>query len=346
MASRKKENFKEKNTILKYVTKTKTKTNIEQCDNIPNFVQKKISAEIEKVQNVKVINDSKCDQVKELQKQLEIEKKKNEKLSIDLKKSVAIIKEAGTINLNKDIQMDKLMKRFQTTSISSGVQPKLFTEFNGLFDNEQLRKLRSISSGKSKDSNFVLNCMRYLYPHPSVLENRSVTGRQFKKMKKAELTPEKVRVVTRMLAERLNSEEGIDDSTVSQRLHNVKTLIRYAITKLRQSKAPVQSNIQAERPFNESNETDNVQWPSVPDQQAHNNSTVSPNSMYPYPNPHPFTHFSHSNSLPYSYPYSYVPIQQPNYIAQFPQLNNQFYASSSSPNYAQTNPHFNQFNEQ
>lgn len=80
----------------------------------------------------------------------------------------------STINMNKDIQIEKLCKKLQCVTFDSErdkQNPTLFTEYSGIFTETQLKKLRSFKSGKSTDSTFILNIMRFLYPELSVLNN-------------------------------------------------------------------------------------------------------------------------------------------------------------------------------
>lgn len=163
---------------------------------------------------------------------------------------MALIKEASAINLNKDIKIENLTKQLKKTSLDPPLKfdaidsplkfdakengnQTLFSEFDGVFSKQQLKKLRSIPSGKKKDSTFVLACMRFLYPDTNILKNRSVTGRTFKKEKKREMTPTKVKFITKILNERLVSENGLDQF---DRLERVNKLMKDAIMKLKPSK--------------------------------------------------------------------------------------------------------------
>lgn len=103
-----------------------------------------------------------------------IEKNKNEKLASDLQKSVALLKESASVNLDKDVQIAKLSEKI-SLSDPKIIDESLFDEFSGVFKKNELRKWRSKSSGQSNDSTFVLNCMRFLYTDLSILNNLSVT---------------------------------------------------------------------------------------------------------------------------------------------------------------------------
>lgn len=172
--------------------------------------------------------------MKELENELLEEKQKNLKLSNDLKASVGLLKNVNTINMSKDIQIDHLNKKLKyTSSPALSNEDQLFKEFSSIFDQNQLKNLRSISSGKSKDSTFVMMAMRFLYPDPTVLNNRSVTGKMRNKIKKTKMTPRKMEIITKMMSQRVNSERGIDSMLVSQRIERIKKLVRDAISKLK-----------------------------------------------------------------------------------------------------------------
>lgn len=108
----------------------------------------------------------------------------------------------------------------------------LYDEFGNFFDKDELKQLRSIPAGKSKDSTFILTCMRFLYRDLSVLNNRSVTGRAFKKQKKTPLSPWKSTLIKKMLNQRLESENGLDEVVILERMRNVVRLMKNAIGKL------------------------------------------------------------------------------------------------------------------
>lgn len=200
---------------------------------ISNFIEEKLAgnrepknlhAEIEKIpSNIDVAGE------------LKQEKEKNNKLTDDLKKSVALIKEITQMNLSKDLQIERLSKQLNSVSLNSksfNPNESLFSAFSGIFAKDQLKELRSISSGKRRDSTFVLRCMRFMYPDANALNNISVTGKKFKGLVKNKMSEDNVKIITKMLNERLVSEES-DEVFILQRLSNVKKLIRDAITKLK-----------------------------------------------------------------------------------------------------------------
>lgn len=301
----------QKNSILKFLVKDKKKAG--ECSketSLSQFTEEKINGQLSEQKSNKyndLISESKGadDLEKELvaekeknevllavKKELAAEKEKNQVLLADLRMSMALIKDASAINLNKDIKIENLTKQLKRTSIESkpllkfdaktSVDQTLFSEFDDVFSKEQLKKLRSISSGKKKDSTFVLACMRYLYPDTNILKDRSVTGRSFKKEKKREMTPTKVKIIRRILNERLNSEKDLDESESFQRLDRAKKLMKDAIMKLKKSK-PVPFGIE---PTDTSELSTTVQPIAM---KPSNPTTIIPQSIFPYAY-HPFGH--------------------------------------------------------
>lgn len=82
-----------------------------------------------------------------------------------------------------------------------------------------MKELRSIASGKRRDSMFVLKCMAFLYPDKNVLNNISVTGKTFKGLAKDKMPEDYSKFLKRMLNERLASEET-DEVLILLRLGN------------------------------------------------------------------------------------------------------------------------------
>lgn len=146
-----------------------------------------------------------------------------------------MIKEFSTLNLKKDIEIEALSRQLSTVSIDSS--DTLFIEFDSIFKKEQLKQLRSIPSGKSRDSTFVLTCMRFLYPNQIDLLNISVTGRKAKNEKKEKMCQENIEILKKMLKQRLLSEDSLDALSISKRMKNVNKLIKDAIYKIKAPKS-------------------------------------------------------------------------------------------------------------
>lgn len=350
---------KKKQCLSKFINK-KLNEPLKQ-NNIFDYITRKIkivnnetSAEIEKTEQAveTPVNESECEKkVFELENQLTIEKKKNEKLVNDLKRSMALLKESSSINLDKDIQIGILNKKIGGGDQHDKNRETLFKDFEHVLESKQLKELRSIRSGQSGDSTFILKCMKFFYPDRSKLDDRSVTGRQNKKIKKQPITPSKLKMITRMLSERIESENGVDDFYASKRLGRIKKLICDAISKLKTKKTTQNStdhqHLPNYQPYHSSQSYN--QEPSVhrthtstqqfSDQQNHQNlQLINYHSFQPY-NQKSFvnqTHastqqiFDHQNqqnhqpinqhsSQPYSYqyqPWSYQPYDMYNYQPQ------------------------------
>lgn len=219
----------QKNTILNYI-ENKEQTNV----SINSFIEKKIAAQAQKIQDQKEETEE-VRKLNELQIELKEQKKRNDTLQKDSKRAVALLKEAGAVNLNKDFHISELNKKLQSVEFETKQtgDAQLFDTFAHYFSQQQLKKLRSITSGQTKDSTLVLTCMKFLYPNKNVLRNKSVDGNKYKGQKKDQLTPLKVKIISNMLSERLSNEKGLDSFSASMRFNRVKVLIKNAINKLK-----------------------------------------------------------------------------------------------------------------
>lgn len=216
------------NSIERFLVKSKHES---KESSIKSFTEQKLAKQVN-LSEQNSIAEGKNDpsnEIDTLKAELLKEKKKNEQLESDLKKSVAYIKDFNAINLSKDIEIEKLTKKLETASLNT--HQSLFSEFDN-FDEDELKVLRSIKSGISQDSTFVLKCMRFLYPNPAVLNDVSVTGKQYRKQRKEKLCEKNVNIITAMLRQRINSED-VDQMTTLKRLGRMNKLIRDAITKIR-----------------------------------------------------------------------------------------------------------------
>lgn len=236
MASKKKANDKseDKNSIAQFFINSK---NTEKSINdTQKFVQEKLASQIAKCAEIPNETQEKEIDEKKLEIELISERKKNEKLTSDLKKSVALIKEFSNLNLKKDIEIEALTRQISKVKIDSQRSDTLFSEFSSIFQKLQLNELRSIPSGKSKDSTFVLACMRFLYPNKNDLKNISLTGKMVKNERRQKMSQENIEIVTKMLNQRLLSEELLDELSISKRMKNINKLIKDAIYKIGRSK--------------------------------------------------------------------------------------------------------------
>lgn len=242
----KKNNAKNNQSILKFVVKKKPIENSHNANNnIFDFIKNKM-IEKTRVEETTISSNKElpvCDAIKKLNNELQNEKEENKKVQHDLSATVSLLKDASSINLQKDVCIKKLSK---ITPNNSEKPINLFDEFNGHFNDNQLKQLRSVPSGKSRDSSFVLALMRFLYPNASVLCKKSVTGKKRNKIAKEKLTPQKKTIIIDMLKERICSEKGVDDLSVLQRMKNVNRMIKNAIEKItmKKSETEVSNNVE------------------------------------------------------------------------------------------------------
>lgn len=225
-----------------FVAKNKTDSN----EPLSEYIKRKIELKTQPCQEEP--KEVHANGIEELSRELTAERQKNEKLVNDLKKSSVIVKQACAINLSKDVQIENLTQQLKNAKLNLPsknmhteaieMNPTLFNEFGNFFNSNELKQLRSVPSGKSRDSTFVLKCMRFLYTDLAVSANRSVTGRSFKGQKKQAMSPWKSTLIKKMLGQRLDTEDELDGITILVRLNNVHKLMRHAISKL-QPKTPV-----------------------------------------------------------------------------------------------------------
>lgn len=119
---------------------------------------------------------------------------------------------------NKDIQ-----ENFSATKSRKETNQMLFEDFKDEFSADQLGTLRSIEKTTKGDSNFILNCVRFIYSTDlSKLEHKSVTGAS-KGSPKEPISPQKLKQMKSLYDERLNDLE-MQDAEKSERS---KTFNRY-----------------------------------------------------------------------------------------------------------------------
>lgn len=221
---------KNNHSILKFIVKKTNENNSKKSNNnIFDLVKNKINEKAVVQETASNKEPPVSEAIEKLENDLRNEREKNEKLQKDLSASVSLLKDASSINMQKDICIKNLSKT-KTTPNDSEKPNNLFDEFKGHFDLTQLKQLRSVPSGKSRGSSFVLAVMRFLYPNPSVLSQKSVTGKARNKTAKEKMTPHKKTIITEMLKQRL--ENGVDDFSIFQRMEKVNRLIRNAMEKM------------------------------------------------------------------------------------------------------------------
>lgn len=227
----------EKNQITKFLVKIKKEKEEEEGGgSVTDFAKNKISCQSNEKLKIEKVNDE--NELQRLKSELELEKKKNQHLEENVKKSVALVKEASIINLQKDIEIEQLNRRLKKIAVGHEQESDtvLFNEFNGIFNNNQLKELRSIASGKPNDFKFVRAILKFMYPDANALIDLSVTGKG-RESNKSKMNPENVKIISKILHIRLLSEEGLQESEVLKRLSNVRMLIKDGIMKLKPKQA-------------------------------------------------------------------------------------------------------------
>lgn len=87
--------------ILQFVTK-KCKSGISsEKNNISDFIKKKLAMQNEIQNPIQKQNES------EIEQKLKREEEKTKKLTNDLKEAVVLLRDAGAVNLQKDIELSK-----------------------------------------------------------------------------------------------------------------------------------------------------------------------------------------------------------------------------------------------
>lgn len=148
----------------------------------------------------------------------------NQKLLKDNKTMKKLLAKSQTVNMYKDIQL------MEKNSIKT--QRMLFTDFEQYFEQDQMKTLRSINKGKSKDSTFVTQIMEYIYP--GGVGGKCVSSKRGRKERenRAVISPDKRDILKEMLTERITN-ENVPETDVFERCGRLNTIIGYAITTLR-----------------------------------------------------------------------------------------------------------------
>lgn len=160
-------------------------------------------------------------------------------MQIHYKRCKKKIKKSSEIHLEKDIKIAQLQK--QLKEVNGPISLILFERFENNFNKAEMKMIRSIRSGQSRDSSFVLCIMKAHYKDNEIqkLYERSVTGKKQKGKTKNAITPPKKNIIEQMLKERLASEVEDNDETI-KRLAALNRLIRHSIVnilkRLKQSK--------------------------------------------------------------------------------------------------------------
>lgn len=155
----------------------------------------------------------------------------NSKLLKDNKLLKKLLEECKSLNFQKDLQIKKLQA--QNRSQKTG---NLFEQFEKYFLPIELNQLRSINKGERHDSTFVTKCLTFLYGG-SLLTGKVATSAKVPYGKKP-ISPEKVGIISAMLADRVNSEEPSSE-LAHARCNRLTKLLQNAITNANRSKVKI-----------------------------------------------------------------------------------------------------------
>lgn len=225
----------QKSTLLTFFSSSKQYN----LQNKKEFQQQKLKESVQICEKSSELNASEAEADSFLKNELQlakemlsVEKAKNEKTTKDLKHAKMLMVEASKLNLRKDLTIQKLMESRTCATEptlsqnTADEESSLFSEFSAHFSATEIKILRSVNSGPSNDSNFVNKLLRFLYKDIDVLKCRSATGKKFKGVKKAAVTPEKKELIRIMLEQRIKAEEC---SKFHQRLGKIDVYIKNGI---------------------------------------------------------------------------------------------------------------------
>lgn len=243
-----------------------------------------------------------------------------------LKAAKVLLQKTSQVNLQKDL----LIQQLRLNTDEGKVKDDLYKDFEKSFDASDLKKIRSVLPGPSKDSNFVMRIVAALYNGSEYkkLGNRSATGRKHSGIDKPSITPEKKNLIHGMLRERVLSEsKNCSENDVKVRLGKINRFLKSAIHNIstgRAKKADHPTNHKSTQP-NEILITSQSSPPILQDAGSSLidgtvNTSQLPQSAYPivdktshqtqmYPN------YSNQPSISYPYQYqSFIPNQPQAYI--------------------------------
>lgn len=136
-------------------------------------------------------------ELEELKKKYLLLEEKNRSLVSDCRTLKKLLNESTKINLQKDIQIQKISSEKYSDSSNEG----LFVQFQGKFSEDTLKKLRSLGVNAGADSGFILKCVEFLYGDDlEKLKNRTAS---IPTNSKTPFTPEKQKIITEIYKERL-----------------------------------------------------------------------------------------------------------------------------------------------
>lgn len=152
-------------------------------------------------------------------------------LEKDLKHAKILLRKASDLNLQKDLEIKSLKQQLNKQKMNEKYDI-LFQNHSHRFENDEIRKIRSIKAGKRNDSTFVLTILKCLYKNEEAkLNDRRVTAKKYVGTKKIELSAEKKQIMREMLEERVIDELGTsqDGNELGNRLNELNRHMRNAL---------------------------------------------------------------------------------------------------------------------
>lgn len=153
-------------------------------------------------------------------------------LEKDLKHAKILLRKASDLNLQKDLEIKRLKEQLKKKNLNERKSEILFGNFADRFESGEIKKIRSIKSGKRNDSAFVLTILKSLYKNEEEkLVDRRVTDRKYDGTKKNELSAEKKQMMREMLEERVLHELSSpqDEKELAERMNQLNRHMRNAL---------------------------------------------------------------------------------------------------------------------
>lgn len=204
-----------------------TKTKKPVLSNRNEFLNAKI---IESIGGLSESNNGCTQCQKEYQQICALECTKCKLANQKLKEAKVLLKKSSHVNLQKDLLIDKM--RSESQSDANKFESSLYQAFETSFDAADLKAIRSVLPGPSKDSTFVNKIMSALYKGSEFnkLCKRSAAGRRYKGIEKSGITPEKKDLIEMMLHERIVAEsKDCPENSAKKRTSGLNRFIRSAI---------------------------------------------------------------------------------------------------------------------
>lgn len=183
------------------------------------------------------------------------------KQNSDIKLLKHSLNSSSRLCVQKDLQIERLLKGKKDSQIQKPAASVLFDKFENSLDSVALKDLKSVPNNQTNDSTFVLKLMRYLYAdNLSVLLTKSVSGKS-----KTAISPVKKNLIENILKERIIAGEH-NENQIALRASRAALLINDAIKNIvRPLKKQGENKVSSTTTINTNTNTySSVPHPSVP----------------------------------------------------------------------------------